>query len=153
MQHSELHRFAIRAKKATYIGGGAKAPSSRPNSHDLAFSEGDWRYLDSYFGGTDFLGQEVIWLSGEPVWAMNYYGRISRPDLIDANRAGQTLLAALSTDGSQGRLIDNLDWQGPHGSYSIRASGDIAHFAGRETISVDGAVAYELDYHGGLVKP
>jgi Domain of unknown function (DUF5680) len=110
---AELHRFAISAKKATYLGSGAKRASSRAGSHDLDFAAGDWKYLDSYFGGTDFLGQEVIWFKSEPVWAMNYYGRILRPDLIDGNRAAQTLRAALATEESQSRLIDNLDWQGP----------------------------------------
>jgi Domain of unknown function (DUF5680) len=152
MRYTELQTFAIRAKKATYVGGGAKAPSCRPGSHDLAFEVGDWRYLDSYFGGTDFLGQEVIWFRGEPFWAMNYYGHILRPDLIDATKAGETLKAALATETSQGRLLDNLQWQGPHGLYEIRCEGDIAHFSGRETIAVDGVVAYALDYQGGLIK-
>jgi Domain of unknown function (DUF5680) len=147
-----LQNFAIRAKKATYVGDGAKTPSSRAGSQDLAYTEPDWRYLDSYFGGTDFLGQEVIWSKDEPVWAMNYYGHILRPDLIDATKAGETLKAALSTT-SQGRLLDNLQWQGPHGLYVIRSKGDIAHFSGRETIMVDGVVAYRLEYKGGLIKP
>ena len=107
--------FITRAKKASYLGDGAKAPSSRPGSHDLAYAEGDWRYLDSYFGGTDFLGQEVVWFRDEPVWAMNYHGYILRPDLIDATKAGQTLKAALAVEASQGRLLDNLEWTGPHG--------------------------------------
>ncbi len=56
-----LNAVIVRAKSASYVGGGAKAASSRPGSHDLAWSDGDWRYLDSYFGGTDFLGQEALW--------------------------------------------------------------------------------------------
>jgi hypothetical protein len=51
-----LQQFIICAKKATYVAGGAKDPSSRPGSHDLSFRDGDWTYRDSYFGGTDFLG-------------------------------------------------------------------------------------------------
>jgi hypothetical protein len=150
---SELHQFAIAAKKATYVGSGSHQAASRPGAHELAFKSGAFAYLDSYFGGTDFLGQEVIWFQAQPVWAMNYYGRILRADLIDGQRAAETLRAALASDGSEGRLLDALDWNGPHGHYCIRSTGDIAGFKGRETISCSGALAYELDYHGGLVKP
>jgi hypothetical protein len=153
MHLADLHRFAIAAKKSTYVGSGAKRDSCRTGSHDLGHELDDWSYLDSYFGGTDFLGQEVIWFQGQPVWAMNYYGRILRADLIDASRAADTLRAALAQDGSEGRLLDNLDWQGPHGAYQIRSSGDITCFKGHETIRCSGVLAYELDYHGGLIKP
>lgn len=72
MNLEELERFIVRAKLATYVGGGPKAASSRTGSHDLVFDESKWSYRDSYFGGTDFLGQETVWLAGEPAWAMNY---------------------------------------------------------------------------------
>ena len=40
--------------------------------------DGPFAYLDSYFGGTDFIGQEVVYFEGQPTWAMNYYGYIVR---------------------------------------------------------------------------
>ncbi len=78
-QHST---FIVRAKAAAYVGQGPKSLSYRPGSHDLQFHDGDFSYLDSYFGGTDFIGQEVVYFRGKPVWAMNYYGRILEPALI-----------------------------------------------------------------------
>jgi Domain of unknown function (DUF5680) len=152
MQLNFLHPFLIRAKKATYVAGAAKDQPSRPGSHDLSFREGDWIYRDSYFGGTDFIGQEVVWLKDEPVWSMIYYGYILRGDLITPQQAATTLRAALSIELSQGRLLDNFEWRGPHGQFSISSEGAVEHFKGRETISVDGAVAYALDYMGGLIK-
>ena len=68
----KLNAFIVRAKAATYVGGGAKTQSCRPASHDLQFMDGDWAYLDSYFGGIDFIGEETVWYAGNPVWAMNY---------------------------------------------------------------------------------
>lgn len=141
------------AKAATYMGGGAKAASSRPGSHDLGWSQGRWRYLDSYFGGTDFLGQETIWLDDAPVWAMNYYGYILRPDLIDGQRAGETIKAALSALYGEGRFLGGFDWTGPHGHYVDTSAGEADHFRGRETITVQGEEAYALDYFGGLIRP
>ncbi len=148
-----LNSIIVRAKDSTYVGGGVKAASSRPGSHDLAWSDGEWRYLDSYFGGTDFLGQETVWFRDEPVWAMNYYGHILAPELIDGERAGTTIKAALSALYREGRFLGGFEWTGEHGTYLDRNQGDASHFKGREIITVGGRDAYELDYFGGLVKP
>lgn len=149
----ELGRFVVLAKRATYVGGGERAAASRAGAHDLTFAEGDWSYRDSYFGGTDFIGQESVWHRDEPVWAMNYYGYITRPELIDAGRAGATIKAALSDMYAEGRFLGGFEWSGPHGIYRDGSVGDVSHFSGRETISVGDVEAYALDYHGGLIKP
>jgi hypothetical protein len=56
---ADLEAFVVRAKGSTYVGSGSTAESSRLGSHDLAFHSDEWLYRDSYFGGTDFLGQET----------------------------------------------------------------------------------------------
>jgi len=40
--------FMIRTKKATYAGKGAEAISSRPNSHDLEYIEGEFKCIIIY---------------------------------------------------------------------------------------------------------
>ena len=62
-----LEAFIIRAKAKSYVGNGATRPPCRAGSHDIGHDDGDWAYLDSYFGGTDFLGQEVVWHTGVPI--------------------------------------------------------------------------------------
>ncbi len=148
----ELERFVVAAKRQTYVGGGALAPSSRTGSHDLGWQDGAWRYLDSYFGGSDFIGQEIVWNGDVPVWAMNYYGYILNRELIDAQRAGATIKAALSAMYAEGRFLGGWSFDGPHGLYSDYSEGDVSHFSGHETIGCGGAVAYRLDYHGGLIR-
>jgi hypothetical protein len=152
MQIEQLNDIIVKAKASTYVGGGTPAKSSRAGSRDLMWSEGDWSYLDSYFGGTDFIGQETVWLRGEPVWAMNYYGYIRVPELIDAQCAGATIKAALSSMYAQGRFLGGFEWSGDHGKYIDNSDGDVAHFHGREIIVVEGKTAYALDYFGGLIK-
>jgi len=58
MNRGELERFVVAAKKQTYVGDGEPSPACRPGSHDLVWESGGWRYLDSYFGGTDFIGHQ-----------------------------------------------------------------------------------------------
>ena len=92
----DLNAFIVKAKAATYVGDGEKAESCRPGSHDLIFEKAPFFYLDSYFGGSDFIGQEVVYYKGKSVWAMNYYGHILAPDLITAADAGKMIKESLS---------------------------------------------------------
>ena len=153
MDYIELHNVVVRAKAACYVGGGQSVSPSRLGSHDLTWSEGRWSYRDSYFGGSDFLGQETVWCDETPVWAMNYYGHIVRDDLIDAARAGSTIKAALSAMYAQVRFLGGFEWAGEFGTYRDSSDGDVTHFHGREVIIVEDEIAYALDYFGGLIKP
>lgn len=78
-----LEPFVLAAKAACYVGSGERAEPSRIGAKDLCFEQGDWSYRDSYFGGTDFIGQETVWVQTTPVWAMNYYGAVLEPAMID----------------------------------------------------------------------
>jgi hypothetical protein len=147
-----LETFIVRAKAATYVGGGAFRPPSRPGAHDIGHEEGSWRYLDSYFGGTDFIGEEVVWRDGAPVWAMNYYGRILRPDVIDAAGAGAVIKEALSAMCKEGRFLGGFEHRAGSRLYVDASIGSVESFTGVERILIDGAETYRLDYHGGLIK-
>ncbi|MGJ8528169.1 DUF5680 domain-containing protein [Maritalea sp.] len=148
----ELEQFIVEAKARTYVSGGKTSASSRSNSHDLRYENGEWSYLDSYFGGTDFVGQEAVWCNGEPLWSMCYYGQILKAGLIDAERAGETILAALSEMYAQGRFLGGFKWSGPHGDYVDSSVGDVSSFEGKEVIIVGDDIAYQLRYFGGLIK-
>ncbi len=147
-----LEDFVVAAKRSTYAGDGQPATPSRHGSHDLEYRSGDWCYRDSYFGGTDFLGQEVVWRAGEPVWAMNYHGFILRPDLIDARAAGRLIKAALSALYAEGRFLGGFSWSDGRFDYVDEAEGTCARFLGTERIFSHGEEAYRLHYHGGLIR-
>ncbi len=119
-----LNAFIVRAKSVTYVGDGEHVPACRPGSHDLKFADGDWSYLDSYFGGRDFIGEEVVYYQGKPVWAMNYYGRILRPDLITPAQAGQVIKASLSKMYSEGRFLGGFEYQHEGFTYTDTNEGE-----------------------------
>jgi hypothetical protein len=152
MPHDELEKFIVRAKAATYVGSGAKSISHRPASHDLEYREGEFDYLDSYFGGSDFIGEEVVYYNQQPVWAMNYYGRILAPSRITAAEAGQVIKESLSKMYQSGRFLGGFEYHTDHGSYTDTNHGNFTSFTGKEWISRDGIMVYELYYHGGLIK-
>jgi hypothetical protein len=148
----DLLQFIVKAKAACYVGGGDRVTTSRAGSHDLVFSEGSWRYLDSYFGGTDFHGQETIWNADVPIWAMGYYGYILQPNLINSSETGAIIKAALTKMYQQDRFLDGFEFQIGADRYSDRSIGTFEHFSGTETIQRDGVLVYQLDYQGGLIK-
>jgi hypothetical protein len=133
------------------VGGGQHAPACRPASHDLKFEEEGWAYLDSYFGGRDFIGEEVVYYQGKPVWAMNYYGHILRADLITPAQAGEVIQASLSKMYSEGRFLGGFEYRHEGFIYQDTNDGSVTSLRGREFISRRGETAYELFYHGGLI--
>ena len=144
---SQVTDFLIRAKKATYAGKGAESASSRPQSHDLQYSEGGLTYIDTYLGGERFAGEEALWRDGEPFWSMNYIGRVT-----GENFSGDFLKAALL------RVPADKPFRGParyeDGAYiyECEVNGDTSWFSGRETISLNGVQIYECIFHGGSIK-
>ena len=149
---TELHAFIVHAKAATYVGGGEKIQSCRPGSHDLKFVDGNWTYLDSYFGGTDFIGEETVWFAGNPVWAMNYFGAILKAKLITPAQAGHMIKASLSRMYTEGRFLGGYQYSEDDFTYFDTSEGEFTHFTGREWIERECVKAYELVYHGGLIK-
>ncbi len=147
-----LHDFIITAKAACYIGDGAKQKSSREGSHDLGFAQGDFIYLDSYYGGTDFIGQECVWFRNAPVWTMNYYGRILHDELINGECAGQVIKQALSTLYREGRFLGGFEFEHSGYHYIDTNTGTFESFTGIERIMSGETEGYRLDYQGGLVK-
>ncbi len=139
--------FLIRAKKATYAGKGAETTPSRPSSHDLEYSEGEMLYYDTYLGGSNFAGEEAVWINGTPYWSMNYAGRV-----IGNNFSGDFLKAALLN------VPFEKPFRGPElfaeGDYVYKCSvdGDFEWFQGREVILYKSVEIYECFFHGGIIK-
>ncbi len=148
----QLEAFIVRAKANTYVGGGEHSTASRLGSHDLRFTEGEWTYHDSYFGGSDFIGEEVVYFSGRPIWAMNYYGRILRADLLTAAQAGQMIKTSLTRLYKEGRFLGGFEFTENNLTYKDANEGGADCFQGRELIFNGQETAYELLYHGGLIK-
>jgi hypothetical protein len=149
---NELKAFIVRAKAATYVGNGEHVTPCRTGSHDLRFADGRWEYLDSYFGGSDFIGEEVVYCDGKPVWAMNYYGRILHDELLTAAQAGQMIKTSLSHLYREERFLGGFEHVENDLTYVDTNEGDMDSFHGREFIHRAQELAYELVYHGGLIK-
>lgn len=175
MDERELKKFLVKAKRATYAAGVPGTAGPRAGAQDMSFEEGDFRYLDSYYGGLQFLGQEAVWHNGLPVWGMNYWG-----ETIDAALAAVSALsgqADLQSGDDSGipefemsgflkealmAVGEEAPFRGPwelrrrfgpcEAAYRCHWTGDISGFTGEETIAVDGRAIFRLFFHGGVVR-
>ena len=151
-QTDVLHAFIVQAKQATYVGDGQKLLPYRLGSHDLQFRQGDWAYHDSYLGENDFIGQEAVYYQQKVVWAMNYFGRILDPAKITAAEAGFIIKTSLSRLYAENRFLGGFQHTEGQFTYVDTSQGDFTFFTGREWISRENEIVYELVYHGGLIK-
>ncbi len=139
--------FLCRAKKATYAGKGARVRSSRPESHDLKYKEEDYEYIDTYLGSEKFTGEEAVWYQGNPIWSMNYSGRVT-----GENFSGDLLKEALL------RVTEDMPYRGPSlyrdgdYTYHFNVNGTMEWFQGYEEIFCLNTRIYECYCHGGIVK-
>ena len=148
----ELMDFILRAKQASYVGGGKMLLPYRLGSHDLQFLEDDWAYHDSYVGENDFMGEEIVYYRGKAIWGMNYFGRIIHAESITSAEAGNVIRQSLSKMYQSGRFLGGFKYITGNLTYVDTNEGDPLYFKGKEWIEKDGEIVYALDYHGGLIN-
>lgn len=153
--NSDLYNFLVEAKKQTYANENVKkALSSRKGSFDYEYSNGKMVYHDTYFGGTKFIGEEVVYSdSFSPIWGMNYYG-VTLNENLSEEAMDNALRPALMRVGE-----DNvLPVRGPKEyinngyKYVFEVNGDLNYFDGTETIYKGEEKIYVLKCHGGIIK-
>ena len=150
----KLLEFLKEAKKETYANVSVeKVTPSRKGSSDYEYSNGSMTYHDTYFGGTNFIGEEVVYEEDNtPIWGMNYYGVTLDKDLSE-EAMDKALRPALMQVGSD----DTIPVRGPKEyingefKYSFTVTGDIYSFEGVEIITKNGKEVYILKCHGGKI--
>lgn len=145
--HEKTIEFLRIAKKSTYAGKNSEIQSSRPNSHDLEFVEGNLKYIDTYLGGQQFAGEEALWKDDIPFWSMNYTGRI-----IGEGFSGNFLKEALSLVPKENPYRGPMVYQNGQYKYHCIVNGEFKWFQGYEEIYFDDRAVYECFFHGGTIK-
>lgn len=141
-----LIEFLVRAKKKTYAGKGPETTPSRPRSHDLEYEEKNLLYIDTYLGGRLFSGEEALWRSGVPLWAMNYSGRVLS-DRFNGDFLKKALLLVPKEAPYRGpALFKEGDF-----IYARKSVGTPEWFQGYESIHCQGELIFECYFHGGSV--
>jgi len=153
MNTDKLAQFLNAANKATYANKNApKVAPSRLKSEDYHFEQDGLIYHDTYFGGRDFIGGEIVYENEKPVWGANYFGfvldeNISEKDVYDFLR-----LALMQEYGDIIPVRGPAHFSADDKEYRFVVDGDLANFSGTEEISLGGKVVYQCHVHGGFVR-
>lgn len=152
--------FLIKAKKSTYANSTIeKVASSRTGSSDYNYEEiidnKKYIYHDTYFGGTRFMGEEVVYCdSDKPIWGMNYYG-VTFDDTLGEEAMDKALRPALIKVGEDRNVIPArgpIKFENNGYVYTFKTTGTIENFDGVEQIYKDNNLIYELHCSGGIIK-
>ena len=152
---NRIEKFLIEAKKQTYANESIeKVKSTRQNSKDYEYKKENMIYHDTYFGGINFIGEEVIYIDNEVYWAMNYYG-VTLDESLGEEAMDNALRLALMNVGKDKKV---LPVRGPKEfingeyKYTLDITGNINYFSGIERIYKNDKLIYELKCNGGLIK-
>ena len=146
--NDKIINFLLLAKKKTYAGKGAEEKPSRLKSHDLKYADGDLMYYDSYIGNDFFSGEEALWMDENPIWSMNYIGRVLDVSTFSGDFLKESLLLVNKDYPYRGPLYHkNEDYE-----YEMEVKGNFNWFIGSERILYKGKIIYECNFHGGIVK-
>ena len=150
-----IEEFLIEAKKQTYANENvSKTASSRLNSNDYEYKKDNMIYHDTFFGGTNFIGEEVVYIDNKTYWAMNYYGTTLDENLSE-EAMDKALRPALMKVGEDKNVIPvrgPKEFINGEYKYAFEVNGDINCFNGIETIYKNNVKIYELKCTGGLIK-
>ncbi|RDU22599.1 DUF5680 domain-containing protein [Anaerosacchariphilus polymeriproducens] len=147
MDINEIVTFLICAKRNTYAGKGNEVKASRLSSHDFSYRDNGFLYYDTYLGGEKFSGEEAVWHYENPIWSMNYTGRV-----IGEHFNGDFLKDALMN------VPANMPYRGPEiftkGDYHYHCivEGEFVWFQGYEEIFYLDKKVFECYFHGGKVE-
>ncbi|HIT10513.1 MAG TPA: hypothetical protein IAC24_02830 [Candidatus Onthousia faecigallinarum] len=153
-EKDSFYQFLIEAKKQTYANEqGKKCNSTRNGSHDYEYSCEGFTYHDTYFGGVDFMGEEIVYLKDTPIWGMNYYGITLDPTLSE-EAIDKALRPALMQVGKDNILPVRGPKEFINGEYkyTFEVTGELNWFEGEESIYKNNHKAYCLKCHGGKIK-
>jgi hypothetical protein len=152
---AELSRFLLAARARCYAADDdRRASASRSEdrivrlpdgAYESACAEGALAYRDRWYGEARFAGEELVFLDGRPIFAMNYAGE-TLPDAPEEfphfhKRALRAPPPEAPFRGPalhrEGALTYVNDW-----------TGDLTAFDGVERAFADGREIYRLTYHG-----
>lgn len=147
VEYEKCLDFLVEAKKNTYAGSGTKNEKSmRPCSSDLEYSNGSYKYIDTYLGSENFIGEEAVFYLDKPIWGMNYYGKEHE------NYSGDFLKKALMTVTKEYPYRGKPIFKDGDYTYVCSINGDFKHFSGVEKIYYDNKLTFECYFNGGIIK-
>ena len=151
-----LVQFLRDAKRATYAAqdpASAAATPLLPGTKQLEFGpRNGYFYRDVYAGSTTFSGIEMVYLGGQAVWSMAYFGGMIPSDADRVVATYRFLRAALREVPSDLPVRGPAFFSDETFVYRCQAEGELGRFHGTESVEIGGEVVYQLHFSGGMLS-
>lgn len=153
ISHENLESFIRLAHSQSYANPDVpRVESTRLNSQDYHYEQGDLVYHDTYFGGRDFIGEEIVYQKQTPIWGMNYHGYFVSPDANEHEFSTFLRLALRQEDPTVLPIRGLQRFENGNSLYTLEVTGDLNRFVGVERIYQGSQLIYQLYLHGGLIS-
>lgn len=145
-----LQRFLYDTTQAGYGNPNTISKKAEDGASIITYEDGEWRMVDTFYGGHPYAGQEVIYHLGQAVWALQYRGWVHDTDMTPSSVYGFLKKALLAAPVEQ-------PYRGPKEfregnlTYKNEWAGEISGFAGEEVILDGEQEIYKALYFGGEV--
>lgn len=149
-----IRGFLHRARQNAWVSGKGRVETD-DGSEAYKFQEDGWGYLDRFFGGRAFIGNEIVQLNGQAVWGLNYYGYIidAETDEKEAYAFLKEAMRAASEEDTPMRGPDEFTRDRWTYRWLVTALTEREHFTFFEEILFNGQRVYYGFCHGGPLPP
>lgn len=141
--------FLVEAKAKGYASGDESIiKECGKGCKIITIKNGDYEYMDRYFGEYSFTGHEIVKYKGTPVWNMNFYGYAYKLDNFPKEFPKfhkEALLKMPKEFPFRGPKI----YQKADFIYTNNINGNLKDFHGVEKVFYKGKEIFKLYYHGG----
>ncbi len=144
----EIEDFLVEAKRRIYGLKVTEPKQLDDGSRENVIEIEDYTYRDRYFGGDPFVGEEIVYWKGKPIWSMNYYGKTTARD---PDEVLSFLVKALALVEKKKPYRGPEKLEEPPWLYHFMSRGGINSFWGEEEILYEGVRVYWLRFHGGEI--
>lgn len=151
MKKEELISFLLEANKAGYADADANVIDQLDGAHEIVIKKDGWLFIDYWFGGDPFSGQESITKDGKAIWAMQYRGHVGEGFEDRAGEVFGFLKQALGRCTPEEPLRGPIKYEYGEWRYENAWSHDLSEFEGLEKIYYQGTLAHVCKYMGGVV--
>ncbi|MFW0862747.1 MAG: DUF5680 domain-containing protein [Candidatus Komeilibacteria bacterium] len=147
---SKLQEFLVKAHKANYASG-EKGEINSNGASQYVFTEGDFEYIDIYYGAPNFVGAEIVKENNKPVWGMSYYG-YTEDVPFDGEQFSKFFKKIISKTEAGMLLRGPKKWKEKEWSYRYNYKGSFGRFTAEEIVKYKGKKVFCVRFNGGLIK-
>jgi len=146
-----LRKFLKKAKRKTFASRVSIPKLNSDGSKEYRYSEGDFVYLDRYYGSLVDTGQEQVWHNQNLLWSMSYRGGMLCEEHL-SRKCFSFLKKCLRTPPLEFPIRGPNEYEEGEFKYKNNYDGDITDFVGEEEIFFNGKKVYFRNYLGGIGK-